>query len=405
MSKSNSKCTLGKLILEQAGKEGWKAGTRKKNKCFNPDEIYSMMETVGGLEDFINQVDELEKNGIIKVTWANMHRVVQKITISMEQVDKLCIYIGVGSDREDVIKYKQFLVTQIQNTTCQWLIGYERNLLKRLDKGKIDNNLRDSNIFKILNEITKIKSFTWKRKFSSDVLGESKLFENVYQKRIVTILKNYSPLVTDEMKDAFTLDETGINDTILAEHGILTYSQTLQLKGGIIYNVGAGDIDTSKFKYGTIINAQSISNAKLISLKNVKHIVTIENQANYENMVYDEQKLYIFTHGFLSPKERGFLSQIEQMAGDEVTYEHWSDLDYGGIRIYLFMKNKVFHKVKPLNMDISNYEKLYNNAKGCAISGKKRKLLEKIDAEELTDLKECILKYGVEFEQETQIKS
>jgi hypothetical protein len=98
-----------------------------------------------------------------------------------------------------------------------------------------------------------------------------------------------------------------------------------------------------------------------------------------------------------------FLSQIEQMASDEVTFEHWSDLDYGGIRIYLFMKNKVFPKVKPLNMDISNYENLYKTTKGCAISDKKRKLIEKIDAEELTDLKDCILNYGVEFEQETQI--
>jgi hypothetical protein len=155
------------------------------------------------------------------------------------------------------------------------------------------------------------------------------LVEREYEDKIITILKNYSPLVTDGMKDVFTLNETGIKDTILAEHGILTYSQTLQLKGGIIYNVGAGDIDTSKCKYGTIINAQSISNAKLISLKNIKHIVTIENQ--------------------------------------------------------------------------ENYEKLYNNAKGCAISDEKRKLLEKIDAKELTDLKECILKYGVEFEQETQM--
>jgi hypothetical protein len=240
------------------------------------------------------------------------------------------------------------------------------------------------------------------------VLNDSKLFEREYEDKIITILKKYSPLVTDEMKDALTLDEKGIKDTILAEHGILTYSQTLQLKGGIIYNVGAGDIDTSKFKYGTIINAQSISNAKLTSLKNVKHIVTIENQANYENMVYDETTLYIFTHGFLSPKERVFLSQIEQMlnndmVSDEVTFEHWSDLDYGGIRIYLFMKNKVFPKVKPLNMDVSNYENLYKNTKGYSISEDKRKLLEKLDAGELTDLKECILKYGIEFEQETQI--
>jgi hypothetical protein len=406
MSKSVSQITVGKWILNKVNTKDWRAGKLDGCKHYNRegknDDILEMMKAVGGRNNFMNQVNELKNQGLITVTTMNM-REIREITISMEQIDRLCEYEHIKNDRKAVINHRQKLMSQMENTDCKWLLKYENDLMDKLDKGTIDNNLNDENIFKLLNAITTLKDITWKRKFSADVLGESKLFEDDYQNRIVTILKNYSPLVTDEMKDLQRPDETGIIDTILAEHGILTYSQTLQLKGGIIYNVGAGDIDTSKCKYGTIINAQSISHAKLISLKNVKHIITIENQANYENMVCDEQTLYIFTHGFLSPKERMFLKQIEQMAGDEVTFEHWSDLDYGGIRIYLFMKNKVFPRVKPLNMDISNYENLYKATKGCAIPDKKRKLLEKIDAEELTDLKDCILNYGVEFEQETQI--
>jgi hypothetical protein len=406
MGKSVSKITVGKWILKKVNTKDWRAGKLDGCKHYNRegknDDILEMMKAVDGRNNFMNQVNELKNQGLITVTTMNMGDI-KEITISMEQIDRLCEYEHIKNDRKAVVNYKQKLMTQMKNTDCKWLLKYENDLMDKLDKGTIDNNLNDENIFKLLNAITTIKDITWKRKFSSDILGESKLFEREYEDKIITILKNYSPLITDDMLDALTLDETGIKDTILAEHGILTYSQTLQLKGGIIYNVGAGDIDTSKCKYGTIINAQSISHAKLISLKNVKHIITIENQANYENMVCDEQTLYIFTHGFLSPKERMFLKQIEQMAGDEVTFEHWSDLDYGGIRIYLFMKNKVFPRVKPLNMDISNYENLYKATKGCAIPDKKRKLLEKIDAEELTDLKDCILNYGVEFEQETQI--
>jgi hypothetical protein len=411
MRKSTSQTTVGKWILDKINTPNWRAGKLDGCKHYNHegknDDILEMMEAVGGRNNFNAQVGELEKLGFITVKTQNMNDI-KEITISMEQVDKLCDYENIKNDRKAVINYRHNLMAQMQNTDCKWLLKYENDLMDKLDKGTIDNNLNDKNIFKLLNAIANLKDITWKRKFSSMVLNDSKLFEREYEDKIITILKKYSPLVTDEMKDALTLDEKGIKDTILAEHGILTYSQTLQLKGGIIYNVGAGDIDTSKFKYGTIINAQSISNAKLTSLKNVKHIVTIENQANYENMVYDETTLYIFTHGFLSPKERVFLNQIEQMlnndmVSDEVTFEHWSDLDYGGIRIYLFMKNKVFPKVKPLNMDVSNYENLYKNTKGYSISEDKRKLLEKLDAGELTDLKECILKYGIEFEQETQI--
>lgn len=71
-------------------------------------------------------------------------------------------------------------------------------------------------------------------------------------------------------------------------------------------------------------------------------MITIENKANYESMEYSGDTLYIYCHGFFSPKERRFLRRAEELAGPETEFLHWSDMDYGGIRIFRFMKEKVF---------------------------------------------------------------
>ncbi|MGN0393958.1 MAG: Wadjet anti-phage system protein JetD domain-containing protein, partial [Coprococcus sp.] len=104
------------------------------------------------------------------------------------------------------------------------------------------------------------------------------------------------------------------------------------------------------------------------------------------------------------PKERAFLIQLSKLADENVIFEHWSDLDYGGIRIFQFIKNKIFPTVKPLHMDASIYEQLYSKGiEGTVLTESKRKKLEKIEAGELDELKQCILRYGKEFEQEALI--
>ena len=190
------------------------------------------------------------------------------------------------------------------------------------------------------------------------------------------------------------------DDEVLLEHGIVTYSQTLQFKGSIMYDVGSGAIDTTTQIYGTVLNAQSLSHIKLISLKSTRRIITIENQANYEQMQFDSDVLYIYTHGFFSPKERRFLEQIEAMADASTEFFHWSDLDYGGIRIYQFIQQNIFKRVKPYMMDKTSYEKARKLGEGFELEKTKREKLEKLQCDELEELKSCILKYGREYEQE-----
>lgn len=121
-------------------------------------------------------------------------------------------------------------------------------------------------------------------------------------------------------------------------------------------------------------------------------------------MVYDPETLYIYTHGFFSPKERAFLIKLQKLADASVEFYHWSDLDYGGIRIFLFVRQNLFPRLRPLYMDAATYERAFQSGAGSPLDSDKRERLKNMDAGELEELKNCILEYGIEIEQEALLE-
>ena len=57
----------------------------------------------------MKQVHELEKEGLITVKYRNVNTEVEDITISMDQVDRLCVYEGIDNEKNTVQKYKKYL--------------------------------------------------------------------------------------------------------------------------------------------------------------------------------------------------------------------------------------------------------------------------------------------------------
>ena len=119
-----------------------------------------------------------------------------------------------------------------------------------------------------------------------------------------------------------------------------------------------------------------------------------------EEMKYREDTLYLFCHGFYSPKERIFLKRLMEVAEGEIQYFHWGDMDMGGIRIFRFNKKNIFPKLKPYKMDREAFQEALERGAGIPLEEKKKEKLEKLNAGELEELKKCILEKGVEIEQE-----
>lgn len=75
-------------------------------------------------------------------------------------------------------------------------------------------------------------------------------------------------------------------------------------------------------------------------------------------------------------------------------------MDYGGIRIFQYLKQQLFPELLPMLMDKEIYEDSINKGYGIVLEKEKRKKLEKLEAGMLEELKQSILEKGLEVEQE-----
>ena len=128
--------------------------------------------------------------------------------------------------------------------------------------------------------------------------------------------------------------------------------------------------------------------------------MTIENKANYEDMSYSEDTIYIFCHGFFTPKEVRFLRKFVDLVDSDCEFLHWGDMDFGGMNIFLFNQEKVFPKLKPYKMDTESFRSALEAGAGIPLAESTRKKLEAKEVGMLTELKNIILKTNQVVEQE-----
>ena len=306
-------------------------------------------------------------SGKIIVKWKAVRTEIEKITVSPDAIPLLCQVEQIEDPRERQLSQMELAESwKSRVAQADWLIPYYDHILERLNSGKLVKDvpgLEDPLFFLFLNKTAEERKPLYRRAFSAQVCtiwngiaqtkqSESKItptkrFEKIYQSAVLSVLKQYSPLYEEGMSD----------EELLTAHGILTYAQTLEFKGAVSYRIDDGPaISTAAQIYGTMFNKQTLENAVPISIVGIRQIMTIENKANYEKMQFRPDTLYIFCHGFFSPPERKFLSRVVALAGTDTEYFHWGDMDYGGIRIFLFLQKRLFPDVQPWKMDPEHYK-------------------------------------------------
>lgn len=401
--------TLTQWMIGQIDGKSYRAG--KTSGYHHPKVDGKVLRMLGGRENLISQAKEMEKDAVlgrsgqISFDWRDMNTDIIAVHFSAEIMPELCKREGMEDPRDRQLRYIEILKRWKKRTEGTWLTSYYNEEVRKLEDGNcsktMQENLEDENLFRCMDAILHLEEAVEKPIFSARVFrnvtiqGEkippSKIFRKKYEGKVLHILKCFSPVYAEGMSD----------DEVLTEHGILSYAQTLEWKGTLIYQLDTGaEIDSSGNIYGTILNAQTLEHAAPKSLHGVKKVFVIENKANYEKLQFKEDELYLFCHGFFSPKEVRFLKKIAEAAEEGTEYYHWGDLDYGGIRIFLFNKEHVFPALKPYKMDKKEYEEAVAAGAGVAIEPDKKRKYEKMDAGELEELKDCILENGLEIEQE-----
>ena len=382
---------LAKWLIDKTNTKDYRIGNLSGMK--HPKVDGDLLKTVGGREELVRQAKVLERipalggEEYLYFDWREMNTDITRIDYRVEVIPRLCELIGIMDPRERQLQAISRICKLQVDVSESCLCAYCDHVLEQLNKGNTKelSKAEDEEFLKCLKALADLKEPEWKRVFSSKVFEKknditpSKVFERIYQGAVIEALK-YSPQYDEGMSD----------DEILAAHGILSYSQTLEWKGAVEYClinqngiVSEEKIDTSANYYGTVLNAQTLEHARPILKNSVEKIIVIENKANYESMEYNPKILYIFCHGYFSPKEVRFLQMLMGTAPKEIQCYHWGDMDYGGIQIYIYNEKNIFPELIPWEMDVASYEEALKNGKGITLNSGKREKLEMLNAGKL----------------------
>ena len=354
---------LEKIVTQiESGTESWRAESQGGKSLSNEHgELYDKKHLKS---DVVQEAIQLQNRNLIQIDWVKGYRGsdIERIRYRLEE--KAVFYIlyqqEVDADflpkQEKVRLYQEFLKCQLSKVKKKWIREYYEDLLKRSE------NKRKMDVFELLAQekkyapcflgLDEIEESIFKRIFSKKYLGNTKIFEKEMEGHIISAAKKFCPDIEREMDDT----------TILQQLFIEEYAQELSLKGELHFRIkeengSFQEINTGCYCFGTTLNSQTLEHAVLNQEQKIQKIVIFENKANYISAPYKAGVLYVFSHGYFSPKECRFLTELYQvLKKNKVSYFHSGDLDYGGIKIFQHIRRVIFPELQPLQMDVDTYE-------------------------------------------------
>ena len=177
------------------------------------------------------------------------------------------------------------------------------------------------------------------RVVSTRLYGDSKYFERVLRSKVLSVLRRI-----EEDGYAEELNE----EELLGRYGIVRWPEILEFTGPVVAMLDGGDgslrkIDYRDEVYGAYINSDTVRHLTGVRLNGVSRILTIENKANYIsyiNGMMAADELVIYHGGCYSPIKGRWLRLIaEEAEKGKIQVFHWSDIDLGGFRIFVRLRD------------------------------------------------------------------
>lgn len=340
------------------------------------------------------EAKQLEAAGLCKIKWLNGYHGVDVELIQYPKVNLIEFYRMAGRvpRYERIRMCRQEIEDSLATIKMAWIRRYLEDMREKADKGKIEEDLAfRQGILACLMELDTLTEPVFHRVFSRKVFQDSKKFELVYQKEIMKIARTfYEEAVTAEMSEKEVLEQIYIDD----------YSQELMLKGRLQLCIRGKWVNLSDFPYGVTLNAQTIKEICDVRAMEIKKVLTIENKANYLSESVDAEKLVIFSHGYFSPLERDFMRLLRKRLPKETAYYHSGDLDYGGICIFRYIRERIFPEVQPWNMSPEILEQYHMVGRTESLEESKWDKLRDMEEPQLQPLIQFMIEHRVQMEQE-----
>ncbi len=313
--------------------------------CRKDKELKHLLESSDEYEAFEKVVNQLKDERVITVEYFNYNNLIGEISLNLDDDSIRKAYRMI--DREPLLDILLALEKELKDTIEVVPLESQNYLKSLLDKVLHDRKLprgfkRDiefnRNLISVFREAVTNTDILTERVFSIKVLGDSKIFENEYRQALITMLKHMS-------------DNELIDNEILEERGIVRYPEVIEFAGNIAFTLKDGSVvDCSKMKWGAYINSDMIKQVIEATIY-ADSILFVENKANYYNLLpaRKDNEIIVFHGGVFSSIKGKFFSLLKK---EGMSYRHWSDIDWGGFRIFTRLRDTFFPHLIPYKMDV-----------------------------------------------------
>lgn len=371
-----------------------------KNEIPIPD-----MES-GEYREFREDVLKLKSKGYIDLDWTRKDYLIKSIWLVLENADEVYEYLGREKRTEKVGRVVELIDKALEKISLDWIKGH---LVSCRDYMSENNKLTgvwsrgEPFLNSFLSALVGINDLNGKsvsmRAFSIRLYSDSKFFEREMKPFVITVIKNNEP----DLKD---IDEISDRE-VLAQVGIIMMSEVFEFCGNVRINFRGGTVDYSPIRNGACVLDESVSEIESIDIFDTDKIIFIENKTNYSEYCLNsrtERELVVYHGGFYSPKRGEFFRKL--CSGKDIPTFLWSDIDYGGFRMFMRLKS-IVPSLEPLNMDTDSFERYKNKGlkRDDKYITKLQKLTDDPEYADFYDVIAAIVKAQVTVEQESFLEN
>jgi len=311
--------------------------------------------------EFRETMLRLKHKDLIDVDWARKDYIIKSVWLNLNNVDTVYHYLKRPTRNSKVAVILNTIETALQKITAKWIKNYfesERDSI--VGKGKITGIwCKEKNV--IANFLTALEGIdklngnaVSMRVFSIQNYGDSKKFERKIKQLIIPVIRCYEPNLVD-------VEEISDRE-VLAQVGIIMMSEIFEFCGNVKIGFSDGEVDFSPIVKGSCISSECVSDICNVEIFNTDRIVFIENKTNYSEYCLNfrsERELVVYHGGFYSPQRGEFFCKL--CAETDIPVYFWGDIDYGGFKMYMRLKNNIINSLQPLNMDLISYNRYKSN--------------------------------------------
>lgn len=335
----------------------------------------------------------LEKEGLV-TAGRGRGEVIGRVILCVDKLD--AVYKAAGrKPRADVqAELREILKSELADPVMKegrmyTLAAFLSTQLERLEENRdieyFTGDIQEyKNLLLMVREVLLNDEECYIRDLSVRLYQDSKKAEE-YRGRVESLLYAYG--------------EYAEKNTILEEHGILRTPAYVMLKGGAKIVFPNESIDLAAMGGDIGFSTESLKNIVRIEMS-ANRVMTVENLTSFHDLK-DKDALVIYLGGFHNHAKRMLLRKIyDDNPGGK--YEHFGDMDAGGLYILRHLREKTGIPFEPLFMDKETLMRYREQALTLTPNDRKRlkKLKEYYATGTISELIDYMLAESIKLEQE-----